>query len=107
MEGQERKDSATREQRHRAGRRAIRNASACEAPRRGRQIRGGRRRVEALEGPFGAHEEEAGLVVLMLIGKQNVGAVAVEEAGDGGDETFPVGSVDEEGGGVLHAETTA
>jgi hypothetical protein len=41
--------------------------------------------IEAVESPFHAHEEEAGLGVLMLVGMGNVGAVSVEEASHGCD----------------------
>jgi len=56
--------------------------------------------VEAIERPFDAHEEEAGFVVLMLIGVDDVGAEAVEQAGDRGDQALAVGAVDEADGRV-------
>jgi hypothetical protein len=41
-------------------------------------------------------------VVLMSIGVGDVGAEAVEEAGDGGDQALAVGAVDEEDDRVGH-----
>jgi len=40
------------------------------------------------------------MVVLVLIGMQNVGAVGVKEIGDGGDQSFAIGAIDEQNGGV-------
>jgi hypothetical protein len=59
---------------------------------------------KVIERPFDAHKEEASLVVLMLVGVNDVGAVLVQDAGDGGDETFAVGTGDEQNGGILHAK---
>ena len=44
--------------------------------------------AEAVERPFDAHEEEAGFVVLMLIGMDDVGAVLVKHAGNGCHEAL-------------------
>ena len=49
-----------------------------------------------------AHQEEAGLFVGVLVGVQDVAAVAVDEVGDGGDFAFAVGAGDEEDGGGFH-----
>lgn len=56
----------------------------------------------AVERPFDAHEEEAEGAIDVLIGVEDVGSVLVKERGDAGDETFLVGAVDEEDGGVFH-----
>ena len=50
-----------------------------------------------------AHQEEAGLLVGVLIGVQNVAVVPVDEVGDGGDFAFAVRAGDQQDGGVLHA----
>ena len=51
-----------------------------------------------------AHEEETQLDVLMLVGVENVGVVLLnEEVGDGGNETFAVGAVDEKNGSLGHS----
>jgi hypothetical protein len=42
-------------------------------------------------------------VVLVLVGVQNVRAVLVEKAGNAGDQSFAVGTIDEKNGGVFHA----
>jgi len=55
---------------------------------------------EAVEVPLDAHEELAGGVVAVFVGGEDVGAVAEEEAGDGGDEASGVGAVDEEDGAI-------
>src|SRR5580692_2833103 len=49
-----------------------------------------------------AHQEESGLFVSVLVGMQDITAVAVDEVGDGGDLAFGVGATDEQDGGVLH-----
>ena len=49
-----------------------------------------------------AHQEEAGFFVGVLVGVQDVAAVAVDEVGDGGDFAFGVRAGDEEDGGVFH-----
>jgi hypothetical protein len=54
-------------------------------------------------GELDAHEEESKLHVLMLVGVEDVGVVLMnKEVGDGGDETFAVGAVNEENGGTGH-----
>ena len=50
-----------------------------------------------------AHEEEVLLVVLMLVGVEDVCAVLIEHAGDTGHQTATVGAVDKENSGVFHA----
>ena len=62
--------------------------------------------VEVGEVPLDAHEEQAALGVLVLVGVQDVGVVAVEELADGGDDPLAVGAVDEQDGGVLHRRCT-
>ena len=61
------------------------------------------RQREAVELPLDAHEEELELGVLVLVGVHDVGAVAVEELGDGGDDAALVGAVDEQRRRVTHA----
>ncbi|HEV2710308.1 MAG TPA: hypothetical protein VGU67_08860 [Edaphobacter sp.] len=52
-----------------------------------------------------AHEEEAKFHILMLIGVQNIGVVLLDEkVGDGGDETFAVGAVNEKNGYLGHGD---
>ena len=58
--------------------------------------------VEALELPFHPHEEEFGFGILVLIGVRDVGAVAVQQVGDTGHQTFPVGTIDEQNGSIPH-----
>jgi hypothetical protein len=54
-------------------------------------------------GELDTHEEEAELDVLMLVGIEDVRvALLHEKVGDGGDETFTVGAVDEKNGGLGH-----
>ena len=52
--------------------------------------------------PFDAHEEEAEIVVLVLIGVENIGSPIVQKTGDRGDNSFAVGAMDQENGGVRH-----
>src|SRR5262249_39160407 len=52
------------------------------------------------------HEEEAQLVILMLVGVKNVGAALVKQAGDAGDESLAVGAVDQENCGVFHPDSS-
>jgi hypothetical protein len=59
---------------------------------------------KVIERPFDAHKEEAGLVVLVLVGVNDVGAVLVQDAGDRGDEAFAVWAGDEQNSGILHAK---
>jgi hypothetical protein len=54
-------------------------------------------------GELDAHEKEAKLDILMLVGVEDVGVVLVnEEVGDGGDEAFTIGAVDEKNSGLGH-----
>lgn len=54
-------------------------------------------------GELDAHEEEAKLDVLVLVGIEDVGVVLLnEEVGNGGDETFAVGAVDEKNSSLRH-----
>ena len=62
-----------------------------------------RRKSDVVGGELDAHEEEAKLDVLVLVGVEDVGVVLLdEEVGDGGDETFAVRAVDEKNGGLGH-----
>lgn len=59
--------------------------------------------MRVVGGELDTHEEEAELDVLMLVGIENVGVVLLhEEVGDGGDEAFTVGAVNEKNGGLGH-----
>ena len=46
-------------------------------------------------------------MVPMLVGVDDVGAVLVQQAGDGGHQTFAVGAIDQEDGGVFHFTESA
>jgi hypothetical protein len=48
---------------------------------------------------FDAHEEQAGFLIGVFVGVQDVAAVAIDEVRDGGDFAFRVGAGDEENGG--------
>jgi hypothetical protein len=50
----------------------------------------------AFQSPLHTHEEEAQLVILMLVGVKDVGALRVEQAGDASHQAFPVRAVDEQ-----------
>jgi hypothetical protein len=63
--------------------------------------------VEAIERPFDAHKEEDGLMVLMLIGVYDIGAVSIEQARHGCDQAFPVRAVDQEYSGIRHDSESA
>src|SRR5262249_44805602 len=52
--------------------------------------------------PLDAHEEQAALRVLVLVGVQDVAVVPVEELADGGDDPLAVGAVDQQDGRALH-----
>ena len=58
--------------------------------------------VESIQRPFDAHKEQAGFVVLMLIGMYDVGAVSIEQAGDGRDQAFTVRTIDQENRRIPH-----
>ncbi len=59
--------------------------------------------VSVVGGKLDAHEEEAKLDILMLVGVEDIGVVLLhKKIGNGGDETFAVGAVDEENGGLGH-----
>jgi hypothetical protein len=60
--------------------------------------------LEAFQGPFHPHQEQAGGAVLVLVGVQDVGVVPEQEVGDGGDQAFFVRAGDQEYGGVAHGE---
>ena len=59
-------------------------------------------RFTAVQRPFHAHEEQAQVVILVLVGMQNVGSVLVEHSGDAGHQTLAIGAVDQENGCVFH-----
>lgn len=51
---------------------------------------------------FDAHQEQAGTLVSVLVGVQNVSAVAIDEVRNSCDFTLSVRTTGEENGGVLH-----
>ena len=62
-----------------------------------------RRKICLRQSPLDAHEKETKAVILVLIGVEDVRALAVEQAGDFGDEAGLVGAVDEQDGAFRHA----
>jgi hypothetical protein len=58
--------------------------------------------LKSCEVPFHAGQIEALLASLVLLEVQNVAVVAKNEVGDGGVQTFLVGTLDEKYGGVFH-----
>jgi hypothetical protein len=58
--------------------------------------------VEPSEVPLDAHQEQAALGVLVLVRVQDVGVVSIQELGDGGDNPFAVGAVDQQDAGLRH-----
>ena len=48
------------------------------------------------------HKEQAGFLVCVFVGVQDVAVMAVDEIGNGGDFSLAVGTTDQEDGGVLH-----
>ena len=58
------------------------------------------RQIEIFERPFDAHEEKAQLVILVLIGMQDIGGMGIEEIGNGGHQAFPVGTINQQNGSV-------
>ena len=54
-----------------------------------------------------SRKKEIGFLVSMLIGEQDVAAVAKDEFGDRRDNPFAVGTGDEEDGGVVHKVSVA
>jgi hypothetical protein len=54
------------------------------------------------EAPLDAHEEQAEIVVLVLIGMQDVRTVLVEEPGNAGHQPFTVRAIDEKNSCVFH-----
>ena len=72
------------------------------------QIEDRRRSVGLLCGiftkaPLDAHEEEAEIVILVLIGVQDVCSVLVEQPGHTRHQPFTVRAIDEKNGRILHA----
>ena len=64
----------------------------------GRKIEGRGRGRAGGQFPLHAHEEEAQLVVAMLVRMQDIGAVGVEHGGDARDEALAVGAIDQQNG---------
>ena len=50
-----------------------------------------------------AHQEEARFFVGVLVGVEDVAAVAVDEVGDGGDFALRIGAGNEEDGAIFHS----
>ena len=84
------------------------SASRANSPRNASRSNRSRRRVLRLpvQPPLHPHEEQPQLVVLVLVGVQNVGAVFVQQAGDAGHQTLAVRAVDEQNGCVFHAPSS-
>ena len=53
---------------------------------------------ERIQLPLDAHKEQAGFVIAMLVGMQDVRAVIVEKRRDLRDKAFAVGGIDEQDG---------
>ena len=58
--------------------------------------------VEIFGVELDAHQEQAGFRVSVLVGMQDVSAVAIDEVGDGRDFALRVGARDEQDGGGFH-----
>ena len=73
-----------------------------EPPRDGLELLPQRlgRQVELLERPLHAHEEQPQILILVLIGVQDVRAVRIQKVGNCGDQALAVGAIDQENGGV-------
>jgi len=56
--------------------------------------------IELVQRPLDAHEEQAQVLVLVLVRVQDVGAVRVEKIGDGRDQPLAVGTIDQQRGCV-------
>jgi hypothetical protein len=59
--------------------------------------------VAPIQAPFDAHEEQAQLVVLVLVGMQNVCTMLVEQPRNAGHESFAIRAIDEQNSGVFHS----
>jgi hypothetical protein len=55
-----------------------------------------------VKSPFDAHEKESQVMILVLIGMQNVGASFVEQAGDAGHQTLAVRTINQQNGRIVH-----
>ena len=51
--------------------------------------------MRPVQRPLDAHEEQAEVVILVLVGVKNVGAMLVEQAGDAGHQALLVRAVDQ------------
>ena len=58
--------------------------------------------IRRTQGPFDAHEEEAGGVVLMLVGVEDVCSEFVEQIGNPRHQTTLVGAIDQQNRRVFH-----
>src|SRR5579864_3152583 len=59
-------------------------------------------KIETIRIELDAHQEPEGLGVGVLVGVQDVATMAKDEFRDGGDQTFLVGTADEENGAGSH-----
>jgi len=66
-----------------------------EARRHGFEVCAEGLEVEVVEYPLDPHEEQAGLVILVLVGVDDIGAKPVEQSGNAGDQAFAIGTVDQ------------
>ena len=57
---------------------------------------------EAIQLPLHPHQEQAGHLVLMLIGVKDVGVVGIKKVGDGGDQALLIGAGHQQTGGISH-----
>src|SRR5580658_5411223 len=58
--------------------------------------------VESVQRPLDAHKKEPSIVILMLVGVNDVRSVTVQKASDPGDEALAVRAGDQHDGGVFH-----
>ncbi len=61
--------------------------------------------VEAVERPLHAHEEQAEVVVDVLVGVQDIGAALVEKPRHARHKAFAIGAVDQKNSGIFHLQS--
>jgi hypothetical protein len=59
--------------------------------------------IVPIEGELDAHEEQAELMVLVLVGVEDVGSALVEERGHAGNESLAVRTINQQDGSFFHA----
>ena len=59
-------------------------------------------KIEAVQLPLDAHEEEAQVVVDVLVGVQNVRAALVEQPRNARHQALAIGAIDQQNGGIFH-----